>query len=86
MLCKGRLLGRDFIFFLFFFFLWLYLEVPRLGVDLELQLLAHAPATAMPDLSGICDLHQSLWQRWVLNSLNQATDQICILTETMLGA
>ena len=50
-------------FFLFFFFLGLHLEVPRLGVDLELQLLAHTPATAMPDLSGICDLHQSLWQR-----------------------
>ena len=45
------------------------MEVPRLGVELELGLLAYATATAMPDPSGICDLHHSSWQRWVLNPL-----------------
>ena len=34
------------------------MEVPRLGVKLELQQLAYATATAMPDLSRICDLPQ----------------------------
>ena len=47
-----------------FFFLgtrtW-HMEVPRLGVEWELQLLAYAPATAMPDPSLIFDLHHSLW-------------------------
>ena len=40
----------------FFFFLGLHLhhiEVPRLGVELELQLLAYTTATAMVDLSYI---------------------------------
>ena len=45
-----------------FCFLGLYLwhvEVPRLGVKLELQLLAYTTATAMQDLSLVCDLHHS---------------------------
>ena len=50
------------------------MEVPRLGVELELQLLAYATATAMPDLSRICDLHHSLQQRWILNPLSEARD------------
>ena len=37
-------------------------EVPRLRVEMELQLLAFATATAMTDLSCICDLHHSSWQ------------------------
>ena len=32
-------------------------EVPRLGVESELQLLAYTTATATPDLSCICNLH-----------------------------
>ena len=36
-----------------------HLEVLRLGVELELQLLAYTAATATPDLSPDCDLHQS---------------------------
>ena len=31
------------------------MEVPRPGVELELQLPAYATATAAPDLSPICD-------------------------------
>ena len=33
------------------------MEVARLGVELELQLLAYATATAAQDLSHVCDLH-----------------------------
>ena len=35
------------------------MEVPRLGVGLELQLLAYTTATAMKHPSHICDLHHS---------------------------
>ena len=40
-----------------------HMEVPRLGVQLELQLLAYTTATEMWDLSLIFDLHQSSRQR-----------------------
>ena len=46
---------------IFFFFLWLHLqhmEVPRLGVESELQLQAYTTATATPDASCICDVFQ----------------------------
>ena len=56
-----------------------HMEVPRLGVESELQLLAYTTATAMPDPSHICDLHHSSWQRQVLNPLSEAQDQTCIL-------
>ena len=38
--------------------LW-HTQVPKLGVESELQLLAYAIATAMQDLSRICNLHYS---------------------------
>ena len=63
--------------FLFFFLglsLW-HREVLKLGVESELQLLAYTTATAMPDLSSICDLHCSLWQCQILNPLGKAKDQ-----------
>ena len=44
--------------------LW-HLEVPRLGVESELQVLAYTPAIAMKDQSHICDLHHSLRQRQI---------------------
>ena len=34
-----------------------HIEVPRLGVELELQLLAYTTAAAMPDPSRIYNLH-----------------------------
>ena len=49
------------------------MEVPRLGVELELQLPAYA--TAILDLSHICDLHHSLLQHQILNLLKEARDQ-----------
>ena len=51
------------------------MEVPRLGVKLELQLLAYATAPAMPELSRVCDLHHSSWQHWMPNPLSEARDQ-----------
>ena len=48
-------------------------EVPRLGVELELQLLAYT--TAMPDLSRVCNLyHSSRQDRQILNPLSKARD------------
>ena len=52
------------------FFFWIYLgphpwptEVPRLGVELERQLLPYATARGTnKDSSCICDLYHSLWQ------------------------
>ena len=38
-------------------------------------------ATAMWDLSLICDLHHSSRQRWNLKSLSEARDQNCVLMD-----
>ena len=72
--------------FSFFFLFFLgpnmqYMEVPRLGIELELQLLAYTTATAMPDMNHICDLCCSLWQYQILNPLREARDGICILMD-----
>ena len=56
------------------------MEVPRLGVDSELQL--PASATAMPDPSHVCNLHHGSWQHWILDPLSEARDQTCILMDT----
>ena len=48
------------------------MEVPRLGVESELQLPAYTTATATPDPSCICDLCCSLWPCWILNPLSKA--------------
>ena len=53
--------------------LW-HMEVPGLGVESELQLAAYTTASAMWDLSRICDLYLSLWQHRILNPLSQARD------------
>ena len=76
------------LFFIAFFLgsqLW-YMEVPGLGVKLELQLPAYAPATATPDTSYICVLCCSLRQHWILNPLSEARDQTHILMGTMSGS
>ena len=57
------------------------MEVPRLGVELELQLLAYTTATATRDPSLICDLHHSSQQCWILNPLGKARDQTHILMD-----
>ena len=58
------------------------MEVPRLGVELELQLLAYATATAVRDLSHVCDLHHSSWQHWILNPLSGARDRTHVLMDS----
>ena len=45
------------------------MEVPRLGIELELQLSAYTTATAMQDLSRIFHLHHSSQQYQILNPL-----------------
>ena len=42
--------------------------------ELELQLPAYATATAMPDLSCLCNLHHSSQQCRILNPLHKARD------------
>ena len=51
------------------------MEFPRLGVELELQLLAYATSTATQDPSHVCDLHHRSQQHWILNLLSEARDQ-----------
>ena len=64
-----------------FFFPFLFMAAPEaygssqarglIGVAAEVYV-HHSLAT--PDLSSICNLCQSLWQRWILNSLSKARD------------
>ena len=53
------------------------MEVPRLGVESELQL--PATATASQHLSHVCDLHQSSQPRQIVNPLSKARDRTCNL-------
>ena len=57
-----------------------HMEVPRLGFESELQLLACT--TAMPNSSHICNLHRSSQQRQILNPLNEARKWSCVLLDT----
>ena len=59
-----------------------HVEASRLGVKLELQLLACITATGTPDPSCICYLHHSSWQHWMLNTLSEARDWTRILMDT----
>ena len=81
--------GHRYICFLFFWFLSCFLgphppnmEVPRLGVELELQPSAYTTATAMWDLSYICDLHHNSRQHRILNPLSEARDWTCTLIDS----
>ena len=60
------------------------MEVLRLGVKLELQLLAYTTATAMQDLCRICNLYQSSWPRQILTLLSEARDWTYILMDASL--
>ena len=84
----------DFILFVYLFIYFLsfchflgplsrHMVVLRLGVELELRLLAYATTTAMPDLSCVCNLYCSLQQCWILNPLCEARNRTHILTDTM---
>ena len=66
-----------FKFFFFFVILGLYprhIQVLRLGVKMELQLLAYTTASAKPDSSSASDLPHSSWQRQILNPVSEAMD------------
>ena len=54
--------------------LWGHVEVLRLRVELQLQLPAYTTATAMGDLSLVCNLHHSSWQHQIPDPLNQARE------------
>ena len=73
----------DIISGLFFFFFSVFLglhpghmEVPKLGVEWELQLPVYTTTTAMKDLSCPCDLHHSSQQLQILNPWSEARDLI----------
>ena len=73
------------VYLFIFCFLGLYpwhMEVPRLGVGLELQLLAYTTATTTWDPSHVCHLHHSSGQHWILNPLSESRDRTCILMDT----
>ena len=57
------------------------MEVPWLGVESKLQLLAYTTATAMQDPSHICNLYHSLQQCQILNPLSGARGQ----THNLIG-
>ena len=49
-----------------------HIEVPKLGVESELQLPAYTATIATPDPSCIWDLYPRSWQCWILNLLSEA--------------
>ena len=49
-----------------------FMEVLRVGVEVELQLPACITVAATPDLSHVCNLHHSLWESRIFNSLSGA--------------
>ena len=51
------------------------MEVPRLGIESELHLLAYTTATAVWDPSCICDLQHSSWQLGTPYPLSEARDR-----------
>ena len=53
-----------------------HMEVPRQGIQLELQLPATATAAAVPDPSLVWGLDRSSWQHRILNPLSKARDQM----------
>ena len=74
--------------FIFYFYFLLFrasprhMEVPRPGVQWELQLTAYTTAAAMPDPSRVCDLHHSSRQCQILNPMSEARDQTHILMDS----
>ena len=52
-----------------------HMDIPRPGVESELQLPAYTTATATRDLSHICDLYYSSWQCRILNPPREARDR-----------
>ena len=75
--CTSFLLAKVSFFFFLSVFLGLHpqhMEVPRLGVNLELQLPAYTTATATQDQSHVCHLHHSSQHRQILNPQSEVKD------------
>ena len=74
------------IIYLFIYFCFLgphpqHIEVPRLGVELELQLPAYTPTTAAWGPGHVWNLHHSSRPRWILNPLSEARAQTYVLMD-----
>ena len=74
-------LMSQYIFLFLGLHLW-HMEVPRLVAELELQLQAYTTATAVWDMSCVCNLHHSSQQHQILNPLNRARDPAHIIMDT----
>ena len=74
--CYREQTNKSFLLFVLFFLALQvqHMEVPRLGVESELKLLA----TATLDLSHVCNLCHSSGQWWILNPLSKAGNQTWI--------
>ena len=59
-----------------------HMEIPRPGVESELQPLACATATAILDLSCFCDLQHSSLKCRILNPMSEPRDWSLILLDT----
>ena len=89
---QSDLVIHIYTFFFVFYFIYLFfvffgphpwhMEVPRLGVEAELQLLAYTTATETWGPNHIFDQHHSSRQCWSLNPLSEARDPTCVLMDT----
>ena len=57
------------------------MEVPGLGIESEVQLLAYTPGTATQGLSRSYDLLRRSRQHWILNPMSEARDQTHVLMD-----
>ena len=79
-MCLGLFLGSVSFYILCLFMATpMAYEVPRLGVQSELQLTTYVRATATPDWSQVCELHHSSWQHRIPNPLIKVRDGSCNL-------
>ena len=80
---QGVPIVEQYMYCFFMVALW-YMEIPRIGVELELQMPAYATVTATRDPSCISNLYHSSQQCWIPDPLNKAMDWTCILMDTSL--
>ena len=77
--------GKRSLFFPLVFFLGLHVwhvEIPRLGVESELQLPGYTTAIAMQDPSHIFNLYHSSWQCWLPDPMTEARNWTHILMDS----
>ena len=61
------------------------MEVPRIRVELAVQLPAYTTATAMPDPRHICNLHHNSWQHQIPDPLSRDTGWVRFHCATQEG-